>query len=670
MILKSITLKNFMQFVDAEIPLDVGEGRNVILIKGENTSGKTNLANAFTWCLFADTSLKKETAVLSFQTQDELYNNESATVEVTICIEYSGKDYYIKRRQGFKKVGQDKVEPVTSELRVLIKDPESGQSRSPSGSQSDSDMQDNINTIIPRYLSDYLFLKGEVISSMEQDVRTNHKWTEFSKAVKVMLGLQAIGDAIGHLKKVRQLFEGDLKSSDPEKIEKTRSRRRELDKQIEKAKDERENNIAKMETLEADIRELNAQIAGGSVDDNKLINDKDALEKDIAKQESDQEAKRTAFINKFPDLLQTQLISQIYPKIKAEINDSGVEGQYIPGIEAKGVNALLKRGYCICGNRLEQGSDACAQLTRLLETIPPQSIGGEINIFKTYGDARCEVTDPLDIKKEFKNCWDDINHMQGSIESDTKKINKIEETLKSGPGTSKIQAIIDTKTSEKNELSDRNNILSEDIGKMNGDLELSKKELEDLTVNEGSNAQVNLCIKYTEYISDRLASFLEDSERDLLDRLVKKVNEIFLSVFTQKDYRLDIDRRYKLTILRNETQQLTISGSESILAVLSFISAILHLAMTPRKSEEIPVRHESYPWVLDAPFSNFDDKKWSSACKSLPEFTGQLIILSKPPEVEDMKAILGDRISKYYELSPDVENGKSTYVTKVVERKI
>ena len=52
MILKSLHLKNFRQFIDETIEFSLDKEHNITLVRGDNSAGKTTLANAITWCLF------------------------------------------------------------------------------------------------------------------------------------------------------------------------------------------------------------------------------------------------------------------------------------------------------------------------------------------------------------------------------------------------------------------------------------------------------------------------------------------------------------------------------------------------------------------------------------------------------------------------------------------
>ena len=50
MLLRSIELHNFRQFINEKIDFSTDPDQNVTLVIGDNGTGKTTFAQAFTWC--------------------------------------------------------------------------------------------------------------------------------------------------------------------------------------------------------------------------------------------------------------------------------------------------------------------------------------------------------------------------------------------------------------------------------------------------------------------------------------------------------------------------------------------------------------------------------------------------------------------------------------------
>ena len=77
MIIKSITIQNFRQYKNEnKIEFSTDPDRNVTIILGVNTSGKTTIIQAFNWCLYETTS---------FKSRDMLLNSGSFYARKWIC---------------------------------------------------------------------------------------------------------------------------------------------------------------------------------------------------------------------------------------------------------------------------------------------------------------------------------------------------------------------------------------------------------------------------------------------------------------------------------------------------------------------------------------------------------------------------------------------------------
>jgi len=59
MLLKSLKLKDFRQFKGEQTVVFADDPtQNVTIVMGDNGTGKTTLAQAFTWCLYGETTFK------------------------------------------------------------------------------------------------------------------------------------------------------------------------------------------------------------------------------------------------------------------------------------------------------------------------------------------------------------------------------------------------------------------------------------------------------------------------------------------------------------------------------------------------------------------------------------------------------------------------------------
>ena len=65
MIIKSIIMQNFRQYKNEnKIEFSVDPDKNVTIVLGVNTSGKTTIVQAFNWCLYETTTFKSRDMLL------------------------------------------------------------------------------------------------------------------------------------------------------------------------------------------------------------------------------------------------------------------------------------------------------------------------------------------------------------------------------------------------------------------------------------------------------------------------------------------------------------------------------------------------------------------------------------------------------------------------------
>ena len=102
MILKSVYLNNFRQFVDEKIEFSLDKDHNITLVRGENSSGKTTLANAITWCLFADAKL--DGTLINKLVWQNAKLHEKLTVKVEIELIHAEDEYTITTTQDYQIV--------------------------------------------------------------------------------------------------------------------------------------------------------------------------------------------------------------------------------------------------------------------------------------------------------------------------------------------------------------------------------------------------------------------------------------------------------------------------------------------------------------------------------------------------------------------------------------
>lgn len=103
MLIKSLKMENFRQFKGTTaVTFSCDPDKNVTIILGDNTFGKTTLLQAFNWCFYETVMFDNNPDfLLNLEVANGMNNGDSATVSVEICVIHNGVEYMITRSQQY-----------------------------------------------------------------------------------------------------------------------------------------------------------------------------------------------------------------------------------------------------------------------------------------------------------------------------------------------------------------------------------------------------------------------------------------------------------------------------------------------------------------------------------------------------------------------------------------
>ena len=162
MLLRSIKLENFRQFVDEQIDFSTDPEQNVTLIIGENGTGKTTFAQAFFWCLYGETSFTDK-ILLNRTISEKMTPDQKAVVKVTLKLVHGSAEYEIIRTQEYKKTYSNKVIGANTVLNISVKSADGN-----THYLKPLECETEIKKILPKELSNYFFFDGERIEKMSK----------------------------------------------------------------------------------------------------------------------------------------------------------------------------------------------------------------------------------------------------------------------------------------------------------------------------------------------------------------------------------------------------------------------------------------------------------------------------------------------------------------------
>lgn len=670
MLLKRISLKNFRQFRNPKtIEFSTDKKRNVTIIMADNGVGKTTLAQAFQWVLYANVEgFRKNKSVLNLKEEKEMSIGDITEVEVKIEFEHASTQYSISRTQKFIKDGSGtpRRNPTEVTISYIGKD---GQVEF----IEDSRKLSTIKEILPEELSKYFFFDGERINTMTTEINNKGKSTDFSDAVEGLLGLKPLKQIINHMNprastSVIGKFEKEMDLNGDQTSRKLSDEIYELNDNIEYA----EKRLDEIKELMNDYNKKRDRIINDlikSSDVEKLQQRANLIEKEI---EMDKELKSQKIKNllkefsaRTPMFLQRKLIDDAISELsKADKVDAG-----IPYVRDETIKFLLNRKRCICGADLSDNtSDAVRHLIKEIELVPPISIGSSIKKFVDESKEKIKLSE--DFYDNFKTNYADIRRYTNNILEKEDERSKIDDNILKNSKVAELKR-------EQLDCENQINKLENEKEKLIGDLEVNKQKRDNLVnererlvlVNE-KNKKVQLYRKYATIIYNQINTTYKREETKTREELKDAINKLFEKIYGKGMY-IDVDEQYHIKVLVNEliddesfsNVDIDYSTAQCYSVIFAFIVGIMELAKKrTTASEEHLIDTEEYPLVMDAPLSAFDNKRIKNICNTIPGIARQVIIIIKDTDGNIAKDNLYDSIGKEYEIKPQAYSAENSVI--------
>ncbi|WP_226537433.1 AAA family ATPase [Fictibacillus halophilus] len=653
MLLKSITLRNFRQYKGVQkVDFSTDKERNVTIILGNNTSGKTTLLQAFNWCLYGVAVFDTKDFLLNIDISRDMDVGEVKSVEVEINLIHNNTEYFITRSQEYycEKKG---VRPSNSKQARISYKQLDGQIEP----IKQIYLKQTINEILPQDLSNYFFFDTERIGNISSKA-------DVTEAVKGLLGLSVLDNAMKHLgsKNHKSSVIGKLTSSmDLSGNDKANQAL----KFIQSAQLRRDSIASQLETVKNEIthyekrKEQLDEILRDNVSTSKLQSKKEKIERDINHEENALELSFSKFLLDFNTNTINYFAQPLMNRASKLLKEAKVDDKGIKDMNAQSIADIIKRGKCVCGTKIENGDEAYRHLMYELEFLPPQSIGTIIRNFREkiemYHSTNTSYFNNLQSK------YEDIFRSKNRIQEWQDEVNEISDEIKDKVNMKKYE---DELVDVKNRLRDFNNkkerLISEDGG-CASEIERYQKVYDSLIAVSGKNKQIMTYIKYAEEIYKWIEGTYREKEYVIREKLESKINKIFSKMYHGRR-KVVIDEKYRVSLLTayadDEIKTDESKGLETV-KNFAFIAGLVDLArekiVSNTGSDSLALSSEPYPLVMDAPFSNADEKHVNNISTVLPEVAEQVIMFVMAKDWKYAEVEMNKKVGKKYFLDKQSE---------------
>lgn len=641
MLIKKLELENFRQYIGSQtIEFSTDKEKNVTVLIGVNTSGKTTLVRAFEWVLYGTNEFDDKN-LLNKNIAENMQVGETKAVKGALTIEHdSGAGepitYVIERKQIYTCTGTS-VRANVSEAKISYFQPD-GQTKT----ILNTDFNTNIERILPRRLANYFFFGGERVGNIATK-------SDIEESVQGLMGLDVLKNAMSHLRTVinklkKSLdFSGDSRAIETQnKLNGALAREQECKNELNTVTEQLEYYQAEKEKYAALLR-ANEETAAAQKRREQLDTIIKALEERIARDKKD-------LVSAFSRNSFAFFSLPILKKTVEMLNNSEDETESVPEMTAASIDYILKRGVCICGTCISEGSAAEKYLLCEKAKQPPESIGSLVRRYREQA---------MDYIFSSDNYYEAIESRIATLRADQRELGlridertSLDESLKGAKDVSTLEQQYQTAERRVKEFDKRKASLLETIGSCKRDISNYEKALETLTKANQKNVRISLNIEYAQTVFDWVSEAYYSRESIVRGKLEEKVNANFGMMY-HGSRTVTIDDKYRVKYIDVTTEE-----SDGLKAVKSFafVSGLVDLAkeaLNSDSSKEANTNPQYYPLVMDAPFSNVDEIHIKNISAILSRSAEQVIIAVMQKDWEPAAEIMAPLVGRSYRIEKD-----------------
>lgn len=656
---KKIILKNFRQFKGVnKIDFSTSDDKNITVIYGGITHGKTTLLQSFNWVLYNEVTLQNSADLLNYELVSEMKAGDNAEVSAELYVikdENGEEEFKFSRVQNYIMSPEMVLYPTSTYSTVERKSNDTWQTY--------GNFQDEVSKILPENLSSYFFFDGERIDTISKEQRQGS--SEVGKSVKSILGLEHFNSAIKHLSGgsgSRYSVIGELRN----KINAgTNTEMAQLKSDLIRYGDNLEQSEIKVKAYEEEIEKLEDQKKSKEIiiENNKETYKKQMEKNSLKNKLANLKVRKERLYQNYTSYFNNYYIDFFYYGLNEKLNklfDSGLLNkttEAVPNMHQKSIEYILNRGYCLCGEKFIEGDSHYNALIEEMKKLPPQSIGTTIAEFKKDSKKFVSQLKSENFKNEIISRYKEISENKEEIIELQDKIDSISNDIQTNVNVGSLER-------EVREIEERIKLLSTRKGmelSRQESIKIEQKKAEDkigqIAQYDENNKIIQNQIDYAEHISKKLSTNYMIRERQLVYTLEKEINKYLKMIYTgERLMKITSDYKFKLIYADGEEDKDS-PESEGLgnVKAISFMCGLLEVAKN-KILDEVEVE-AMYPLVFDAPLSKIDSVHRKNVMSCLPNVASQVIVFTR--EKKDLEDITDETKAKI---------GKEYYINKISEK--
>ena len=358
--------------------------KNVTVVLGDNTVGKTTIAQAFRWGLYGalmanGTKSAGDFQLLNTDILEMMDANSRAKVKVEITAVDEEKRYIITREttytRAFPKLESREFQKKCAMRITELEDMESYVE------VDSNEIETLINELFPKNLSHYFLFDGE----RWNDVSVGGVRENIKESVHILTGLSAYREAKNHLKdmgsnSVIKKFRSEIKGSGAV-YDNLEAERKKLERDIEKLRDEievLEVNIRNYEKKNEDIERFLAE----NHNTEELQRKKKHLELLCESQRKQSLYSYKTLVNAISDKAYMVFARSMLRASMELLKSAKMERRDIPYMRQATIDYIIKNKRCICGHEIKKDSSEYFALMEQRNYLPPADVGSIIGDFE------------------------------------------------------------------------------------------------------------------------------------------------------------------------------------------------------------------------------------------------------------------------------------------------